>query len=101
MYTYGVDGLTQPANDLIDAIGRDRFIRRALEGITVGRQHLHGAADRLPVLHLLPQGPLRQGRPQAAETHEELLANVAAVHNPPDVYGNIVTNQAISDTSGT
>ena len=35
MYTYGVDGLTQPVNDLIDTIGRDRFIPSALDGITV------------------------------------------------------------------
>ena len=35
LYTYGVDGLTQPVNDLIDQIGRDRFIPSALDGITV------------------------------------------------------------------
>jgi multiple sugar transport system substrate-binding protein len=32
------------------------------------------------------------------ETHEQLLANAAALHNPPDTYGFIVTNQALSDT---
>ena len=32
-------------------------------------------------------------------THEELLANVAAVHNEPDIYGFIVTNQAFGTSS--
>jgi multiple sugar transport system substrate-binding protein len=98
MYTYGVDGLTQPVNDLIDQIGRDRFIPSALEGITVDGNIYTVPQTGFPFFIYYRKDLYDDQGLQAPTTHEELLANAAAVHNPPDVYGFIVTNQAISDT---
>ena len=35
---------------------------------------------------------------RAPETHEELLENIAALHDPPGRYGYLLTNQYIADT---
>ena len=99
MYTYGVDGLTQPVDDLIDMIGRDRFIPAALDGITVDGKIYTVPQTGFPFFIYYRKDlydGARASRPP--ETHEQLLENIVAVHNPPDVYGCIVTNQAISDT---
>jgi ABC-type glycerol-3-phosphate transport system substrate-binding protein len=97
MYTYGVDGLTQPVNDLIDAIGRDRFIASALDGITVDGNIYTVPQTGFPFMIYYRKDLYEAAGLTPPTTHEELLANVAAVHNPPDIYGFIVTNQAISD----
>lgn len=98
MYTYGVDGLTQPVNDLIDMIGRDRFIPAALDGITVDGKIYTVPQTGFPFFVYYRKDLYAAKGLKAPETHEQLLENIAAVHNPPDVYGCIVTNQAISDT---
>jgi multiple sugar transport system substrate-binding protein len=98
MYTYGVDGLTQPVNDLIDMIGRDRFIPSALEGITVDGNTYTVPQTGFPFFIYYRKDLYEAKGLKPPETHEQLLENIAAVHNPPDVYGCIVTNQAISDT---
>lgn len=98
MYTYGVDGLTQPVNDLIDEIGRDRFIASALDGITVDGNVYTVPQTGFPFFIYYRKDLYEAQGLKPPTTHDELLANVAAVHSPPDVYGFIVTNQAISDT---
>jgi ABC-type glycerol-3-phosphate transport system substrate-binding protein len=98
MYTYGVDGLTRPANDLIDAIGRDRFIPAALDGITVDGNIYTVPQTGFPFFIYYRKDLYEAKGLKAPETHDQLLENIAAVHNPPDVYGFIVTNQALSDT---
>ena len=97
MYTYGTDGLTQPANDIIDAIGRDRFIGAALDGITINGDIYTVPQTGFPFFIYYRKDLYDKAGLKPPETHEDLLANVAAVHHPPDIYGTIVTNQAISD----
>lgn len=97
LYTYGVDGLTQPVNDLIDQIGRDRFIPSALDGITVDGNIYAVPQTGFPFMIYYRKDLYEEHGLKVPTTHEELLANVKAVHAPPDTYGFIVTNQAISD----
>ncbi len=97
MYTYGVDGLTQPANDLIETIGRDRFIPGVLDGITVDGNIYTVPQTGFPFFIYYRKDLYDKLGLKVPTTHDELLANVAAVHSPPDIYGFIVTNQAISD----
>ena len=97
LYTYGVDGLTQPVNDLIDQIGRDRFIASALDGITVDGNIYTVPQTGFPFMIYYRKDLYDQLGLKVPTTHEELLANVQATHSAPDVYGYIVTNQAISD----
>jgi multiple sugar transport system substrate-binding protein len=98
MYTYGVDGLTQPINDLIDTIGKDRFIPSALEGITVDGNIYTVPQTGFPFFIYYRKDLYDEKGLPIPDTHEQLLENAAALHNPPDVYGFIVTNQALSDT---
>ena len=93
MYTYGVDGITQPVNDLIDPIGRDRFIPAALEGITVDGNIYTVPQTGFPFFIYYRKDLYDELGLPIPDTHEQLLENVAAVHNPPDIYGFIVTNQ--------
>src|SRR5688572_19734832 len=96
MYTYGVDGLTQPINDLIDTIGRDRFIPAVLDGITVDGNTYTVPQTGFPFFIYYRKDLYEEKGLTPPTTHEELLANVAAVHSTPDIYGFIVTNQALS-----
>jgi multiple sugar transport system substrate-binding protein len=97
MYTYGVDGITQPVNDLVDQIGRDRFIPAALDGITVDGNIYTVPQTGFPFFIYYRKDLYDELGLPIPDTHEQLLENAAAVHNPPDVYGFIVTNKDLSD----
>jgi multiple sugar transport system substrate-binding protein len=98
MYTYGVDGLTQPINDLIDTIGRDRFIPSIVDGITVDGNTYTVPQTGFPFFIYYRKDLYEEKGLTPPTTHEELLANAAAVHSPPDIYGFVVTNKNLADT---
>ena len=97
LYTYGADGVAQPVDDVIDAIGRSRFIPSALAGITLGGKIYTVPQTGFPFFIYYRKDLYAKMGLKPPTTHDELLANIKAVHNPPTLYGYMVTNQAVSD----
>ena len=63
------EGPTQPVNDIIDMIGRKRFIPAALEGITVDGNTYTVPQSGFPFFIYYRKDIVQEARPEAAETH--------------------------------
>ncbi|MDA1128943.1 MAG: extracellular solute-binding protein [Chloroflexi bacterium] len=100
LYSYGLDGLGRPTTDLIDEIGRKRFLQGALDGIAVNDVYYSVPFVGFPFFIYYRKDIYEEKGLTPPTTHEELLKNIAATHNPPDRFGYVLTNQAISDTWG-
>lgn len=97
LYTYGADGIAAPVDDVIDAIGRSRFIPSVLQGITLDGKLYTVPETGFPFFIYYRKDLYAKLGLKPPTSHDELLANIKAVHNPPDLYGYMVTNQAVSD----
>jgi multiple sugar transport system substrate-binding protein len=98
LFSYGVDGLAQPVTDLIDEIGRDRFLEGALNGIGVDGAFYSVPFAGFPFFIYYRKDIYEELGLKPPTTHEEFLKNIEATHNAPDIFGYVLTNQAISDT---
>ncbi|MBI1880000.1 MAG: extracellular solute-binding protein [Chloroflexi bacterium] len=98
LFSYGVDGLGRPITDLIDEIGRDRFLQGALNGIVIEGAFYSVPFVGFPFFIYYRKDIYEEKGLTPPTTHEELLKNIEATHNPPDIFGYVLTNQAISDT---
>jgi ABC-type glycerol-3-phosphate transport system substrate-binding protein len=98
LYAYGLEGLVRPVNDLLAEIGLDRYPRQLLDGIRVGDTYYSVPFVGFPFFIYCRKDLYSAKGLRQPETHEELLENIAALHDPPDRYGYLLTNQLISDT---
>lgn len=98
LYAYGLEGLVRPLNDLMSRIGPDRFPRQVLDGIRVDGTYYSVPFVGFPFFVYCRKDLYAAKGLRPPETHEELLENVAALHDPPDRYGYLLTNQYIADT---
>jgi ABC-type glycerol-3-phosphate transport system substrate-binding protein len=97
LYTHGVDGLAQPVTSVVDAIGRERFIPAALQGIEIDDEVYSIPFVGFPFFVYYRKDLYEKAGLKPPTTHQELMANVRALHNPPEQYGYMVTNKDISD----
>jgi len=98
LYSYGQDGLVMPVNDVIKAVGSKRFLPAALNNIIVGGKVYSVPFVGFPFFIYYNKGYYKKHGLKPPTTHAQLLANIKAAHDPPNVYGYMLTNQAISDT---
>jgi multiple sugar transport system substrate-binding protein len=98
LYSYGQDGLVMPVNNVINAVGRKRFLPAALNNIIVGGKVYSVPFVGFPFFIYYRKDYYKKHGLKPPTTHAQLLANIKAVHDPPNVYGYMLTNQAISDT---
>ncbi len=97
-FALGVDGLTQSTNDLLERIGIDRFPAGVLDGIRIAGTYYSVPFVGFPFVIFYRKDLYEEKGLKPAETHEELLANIRALHDPPNIYGYALTNQNIVDT---
>jgi multiple sugar transport system substrate-binding protein len=98
LFSYGVDGLGQDVTQVIDNIGRDRFLQGALDGIAIDDVFYSVPFVGFPFFIYYRKDIYVELGLTPPTTHEEFLANIEATHNPSDIFGYVLTNQAISDT---
>lgn len=98
LYAYGLEGLVRPINDLMSRIGMDRFPQPVLDGIRVDGTYYSVPFVGFPFFVYYRKDLYAAKGMRPPETHEELLENVAALHDPPNRYGYLLTNQYIGDT---
>jgi multiple sugar transport system substrate-binding protein len=98
LYSYGQDGLAQPVTDLVTKIGKKRFLPAAIDNITVGGTVYSIPFVGFPFFIYYRKDYYKKAGLKPPTTHAQLLANIKAAHDPPNVYGYMLTNQAISDT---
>lgn len=98
LYTYGLDGLVMPVADVIEKVGTERFLPGALAGIGIDNTYYSVPFVGFPFFVYYRKDLYEAAGLQPPTTHEEMLANIAALNDPPNVYGYMLTNQAISDT---
>ena len=98
LYAYGLEGLVRPLNGLMSRIGLDRYPRQVLDGIRVDGTYYSVPFVGFPFFVYYRKDLYAAMGLRPPETHEELLENVAALHDPPDRYGYLLTNQYIADT---
>lgn len=98
LYTYGVDGLVQPVTSLVDEIGRSEFLPATITGIEIDDEIFSVPFVGFPFFIYYRKDLYEEKGLRVPETHDELLDNIKAVHDAPDVFGYMLTNQSISDT---
>jgi multiple sugar transport system substrate-binding protein len=99
LYSYGQDGLAQPVTDVVAKIGKKRFLPAAIDNITVDNGAVYAVPFAgFPFFIYYRKDAYKKAGLAPPRTHAELLANVKKTHDPPNVYGYMLTNQAISDT---
>lgn len=98
LYAYGLEGLVRPVDDLMAGIGLDRYPQPVLDGIRVQGTYYSVPFVGFPFFVYYRKDLYAARGLHPPRTHEELLENVAVLHEPPDCYGYLLTNQYISDT---
>ena len=98
LYAYGLEGLVRPLNDLMSRIGPERYPRQVLDGIRVDGTYYSVPFVGFPFFVYCRRDLYAARGLHPPETHEELLENIAALHDPPGRYGYLLTNQYIADT---
>jgi multiple sugar transport system substrate-binding protein len=98
LYSYGTDGLTKPVDNVVTAVGQSRFSKGALDGIHINGHYYSVPFVGFPFFIYYRKDIYAAKGLKPATTHEELLANIQACHNPPSIYGYVLTNQDIADT---
>jgi len=97
-YTYGIDGLISPVNDLLNEIGLDRYPAGILDGIRINDVSYTVPFVGFPFFIYYRKDLYERQGLRIPQSHDELLNNITALHEPPNRYGYILTNQAIYDT---
>ena len=97
LFSFGLEGIAKDVTGTVDDIGRDRFMSGALSGIQVDGQFYSVPFVGFPFFIYYRKDLYEKLGLKPPTTHEELLNNIEACHNPPEIYGYQLTNQAISD----
>ncbi len=97
LFTFGLEGIGAPVNHVIEAVGEDRFLGGALDGIRVEGQYYSVPFVGFPFFVYYRKDLYEEAGLSIPTTHEELLENVKALNNPPDNNGFMLTNGAMSD----
>ena len=97
LFTFGLEGIASNMNNTVAAIGRDRFMDGAMNGIQVGGNYYSVPFVGFPFFIYYRKDIYEKLGLNPPTTHEEFLHNIEACHNPPEIYGYQLTNQAISD----
>lgn len=90
---WGAAGIIQPVDDVIAAIGEDQFAPSLLQNITVeGHQVM---VPMITTSHVFWYRKDLYGEKglKVPTTWEEVLANIEALHNPPEIYGYLYYNK--------
>ena len=95
---YGLDGLVRPTEDLLAEIGRDRYPPVVLDGIRLDGTCYSVPFVGVPFFIYYRKDLYAKKGLRPPKTHEELLENIRALHQPPERYGYLLTNQYLSDT---
>jgi ABC-type glycerol-3-phosphate transport system substrate-binding protein len=98
LYSYGQSGLVRSVNDQISAVRRKRFLPAAIDNITTQDKVYSVPFVGFPFFIYYRKDVYKKLGLKPPRTHAELLANIKATHDPPNIYGYMLTNQAISDT---
>ena len=97
-FTYGLQGIAKSTDGLLEEIGLNRFPSTVLDGIRVDGQLYSIPFVGFPFFLYYRKDLYEEKGLQPPTTHEELLANVRAVHDPPNTYGYALTNKNLADT---
>ncbi len=98
LFSYGVDGMASDVTGLIDEVGRSRFLGGALDGIAIDGVFYSVPFAGFPFFIYYRKDIYEELGLTPPTTHAEFLANIKATNNAPDIYGYMLTNQAVSDT---
>lgn len=98
LFSYGIEGMALPVTDLVSEIGRHRFLEGAIQGIEVDGQLYSVPFVGFPFFIYYRKDLYEEKGLTPPTTHEELIANISATHDPPGVYGYVLTNKSLDDT---
>jgi multiple sugar transport system substrate-binding protein len=95
---YGTEDLVIDVNDVIDEVGRERFVPQALEGIDLDGTIYTVPFVGFPQMVYYRRDLYEKAGLEVPSTHEELLENIRALDDPPDVYGYMLYNGQTFET---
>jgi ABC-type glycerol-3-phosphate transport system substrate-binding protein len=98
LVSYGQDGLVDEVTDVINAVGRKRFLPAALDNIVFDGKVYSVPFVGFPFFIWYRKDTYKKLGLKPPKTHAQLLANIKKAHDPPNQYGYMLTNQAASDT---
>jgi ABC-type glycerol-3-phosphate transport system substrate-binding protein len=90
--SYGSEGLVIEVTDLVDSIGRDRFLGAAIESIDLEGKVYTVPVVGFPEIVYYRKDLYEKAGLEVPTTHEQLLENIEALHDPPDMYGYMLFN---------
>src|SRR5579864_7340155 len=96
LYSYGEQGWAIDVNDVANAVGRSRF--SVLPDLQVGKSLYTIPFVGFPFFVYYRKDVYKKLGLKPPTTFAEFLSNIKATHNPPNVYGYVLTNQSVSDT---
>src|SRR5579862_8490112 len=96
LYSYGEQGWVIDVNDVANAVGRSRF--SVLPDLTVGKNLYTIPFVGFPFFVYYRKDVYKKLGLTPPKTFAEFLSNIQKAHDPPNVYGYVLTNQSISDT---
>lgn len=91
--TWGAAGILQPVDDVIAAIGEDQFPPSLLQNVTVEGHKVMVPMITTSHVFWYRKDLYEQKGLKVPTTWEEILANIEALHNPPEVYGYLYYNK--------
>jgi multiple sugar transport system substrate-binding protein len=97
--SYRQGGLVLDLRDLIDDIGRDRFLTRPLESITFSDGSIYSVPMvGYPYVVYYRKDLYERAGLKEPTTHADLLSNARELHDPPNTYGFSVYNGKPTET---
>jgi ABC-type glycerol-3-phosphate transport system substrate-binding protein len=97
-YTYGVNGIARRTNDLLAQVGIKRFPSTLLDSIRLRGTFYSVPFIGFPFMLYYRKDMYKAKGLKPPTTHDELLANIQALHQPPTTYGYVLTNKNLADT---
>jgi multiple sugar transport system substrate-binding protein len=89
---YGSEELVIEMTDVVDSIGRGRFLDAAIEGIVLDGKVYTVPLVGFPEIVYYRKDLYKKAGLEAPTTHEQLLENIEALHDPPNMYGYMLFN---------
>jgi multiple sugar transport system substrate-binding protein len=85
-------------SDVVAKLGASRFLPAALNNIRVQGHYYSIPFVGFPFFIYYRKDVYKKLGLKPPTTHAELIANIKKAHDPPNVYGYVLTNKAVSDT---
>jgi multiple sugar transport system substrate-binding protein len=95
---YGTEELVMDVGDVIDGVGRDRFVPEAIAGIELDGNIYAVPFVGFPEMVYYRKDLYEKAGLKPPTTHDELLENIRALHDPPNVYGYMLFNGQTYET---